>query len=836
MRSRSFVRDGGALAVLALVAALTVMAPAGPASASSTQLGQPEVVINPDGGTQADESDGIRFTLNGAVSPATFVLGSDQIRYRGQPQWRFTGSSPVLRIGTSLYGQAGIGNYVTSFTSLDIVATAGSTRTDGSAGSGSGSATLRYTAVHNTLTYTVDRLVSYTYPNNFVTESYAVTIPTGNTDVVGVYLGGDAAPGGNDSNAVGIMLTSPRRQVISLNPSSGVYSWFRQVPDGRAFDGATSQTFNVPYVDVLDGDYDIGFVADPAPHDAGLMLQWTLGSTPGAHTFSLEQGASIQDVAITESFRSPTADAGETVLLDLDIVNTMLIDATDDGVVVTLPTDLTVAAGVPSLTCPAGTVTAVVGSGTITLAGLSVTTQSNCVASVPVSSTVAGTYTLTRSSAVTSGGLRNSFATTDLTVAAAVPGPPTALVADPGDSEASIAFDAAPDNGSPLTNYESSTDDGGTWTTRGPASTTTPIVLTGLDNDTAYVVRLRAINAVGTGAQSASVTVTPLAAETPTPPPPVATAAATTTTTSPPVAVTTRTAGVDRYATAAAFNADLEPGIEVAYIATGALFPDALAAGPVAGIEGAALLLVEQDAIPAATANELSRLRPVRIVVIGGVAAVSSAVAADLDAFTEGDVTRIAGIDRYGTALALSGAAFTSAVDVVHLASGAGFTDAVSAGPAAGFEHGPVLLVQGRTLDDALAAELLRLTPDTVVIGGGADAVDPAVEAAVAALLPDAEVVRAAGVDRYATSVAIAERVFSDDTDTVFVATGLDFADALGATPAAVRRGAAMVLVPREGTVPDSVLDALGSLGAVDIVVVGGTAAVPQDIVGQLRA
>jgi len=283
------------------------------------------------------------------------------------------------------------------------------------------------------------------------------------------------------------------------------------------------------------------------------------------------------------------------------------------------------------------------------------------------------------------------------------------------------------------------------------------------------------------------------------------------------------------------FSADLEPGVEVAYIATGELYPDALAAGPVAGIEGAALLLVEHDAIPLATSAELTRLRPGRIVVIGGPAAVSTGVATTLANFTSGSVLRIAGVDRYGTALALSRAAFTPEVDVVHIASGEGFTDAISAGPAAGYEHGPVLLAHGTALDDALRAELLRLDPATVVIGGGADAVGGAIERAVADLLPRAGVDRAAGIDRYATSVALAERVLSDTTEVVFVATGLDFADALAATPAAIRARAAIVLVPREGIVPNSVLERFDRLGNVDIIVAGGTDAVPEAIVAQLR-
>jgi putative cell wall-binding protein len=66
--------------------------------------------------------------------------------------------------------------------------------------------------------------------------------------------------------------------------------------------------------------------------------------------------------------------------------------------------------------------------------------------------------------------------------------------------------------------------------------------------------------------------------------------------------------------------------VAVAYVATGTNFPDALAGAAVAGNLGGPLLLVTRDTIPAATAAELSRLKPARIVVLGAAGVVSDAV------------------------------------------------------------------------------------------------------------------------------------------------------------------------------------------------------------------
>ena len=94
-----------------------------------------------------------------------------------------------------------------------------------------------------------------------------------------------------------------------------------------------------------------------------------------------------------------------------------------------------------------------------------------------------------------------------------IPGVPDApLITDvtPGDTQLSIAFSAPNDSGSAITNYSYSTNGGSTWVTLNPASTTSPIVITGLTNSTPYNVAIKAINARGSSASSnIVVTATP---------------------------------------------------------------------------------------------------------------------------------------------------------------------------------------------------------------------------------------------------------------------------------------------------------------------------------------
>jgi putative cell wall-binding protein len=93
----------------------------------------------------------------------------------------------------------------------------------------------------------------------------------------------------------------------------------------------------------------------------------------------------------------------------------------------------------------------------------------------------------------------------------------------------------------------------------------------------------------------------------------------------------TRVSGVDRFATSAAISAaDFAPGVPVAYIANGYNFPDALSGAPVAGIKGGPVLLVEPGSVPDVVKAELTRLHPGKIIILGGVSAVSDLVSQEL--------------------------------------------------------------------------------------------------------------------------------------------------------------------------------------------------------------
>jgi putative cell wall-binding protein len=201
------------------------------------------------------------------------------------------------------------------------------------------------------------------------------------------------------------------------------------------------------------------------------------------------------------------------------------------------------------------------------------------------------------------------------------------------------------------------------------------------------------------------------------------------------------------------------------------------------------------------------------------------------------NTSRVAGPDRYGTAIAISQAAFSSTAPVVYITTGTNFPDALSAAAAAAKEHGPLLLTTPDALPSSVVAELQRLQPSKVVVVGGPSAVSDRVLSQLEALQPNT--VRVFGADRYATSQAIVKYAFDSaplSTRVVYVATGSAFPDALAASGAAGVQGGAVLLVPGAdgGLQGATVQSSLTDVGAQTIAIVGGTVAVSAAIERQL--
>ncbi|WP_430647133.1 cell wall-binding repeat-containing protein [Agromyces sp. GXS1127] len=177
-----------------------------------------------------------------------------------------------------------------------------------------------------------------------------------------------------------------------------------------------------------------------------------------------------------------------------------------------------------------------------------------------------------------------------------------------------------------------------------------------------------------------------------------------------------------------------DPGAEVAYLVDPADAPTSFAAAALAAAQGAPLLAVGSDAVPAATAAELDRLGAQRLVVIGATEVVADSVLEALAHFTTGTVERLAGEGRFGTVAAVAAEGWPSVVDTVYVVNGSD-TAALAAGAALSAAGAPLLTVKRSSVTSDIASEIERLGPNRVVVLGDANAVDGSVLAELSALI-----------------------------------------------------------------------------------------------------
>lgn len=290
--------------------------------------------------------------------------------------------------------------------------------------------------------------------------------------------------------------------------------------------------------------------------------------------------------------------------------------------------------------------------------------------------------------------------------------------------------------------------------------------------------------------------------------------------------------GTNRYVTAA--TAALEryaDGAPVVYVTTGADYPDALTASALAGSEGGPVLLTRSDLLTEVTRATLLELDPERVVVVGGRSAVQDGVVAALESATGLDVERIEGAQRFATAARV--AERFEDPSRVYVATGRDYPDALAAGARAGAQDVPVLLVDTDRVPLDTREVLAQWDLDEVVVLGGRAVVEPGVITELAALT-GADVERVEGDDRYGTAAALAGEIPAGEADTVYLATGLGWPDALAAAALAASSDAPVLLVTERG-LSTPTTTALLRLEAPVLRVTGGDAVITQAVLDALE-
>ncbi|NMX12631.1 cell wall-binding repeat-containing protein, partial [Mobiluncus mulieris] len=276
-----------------------------------------------------------------------------------------------------------------------------------------------------------------------------------------------------------------------------------------------------------------------------------------------------------------------------------------------------------------------------------------------------------------------------------------------------------------------------------------------------------------------------------------------------------RIGGITRVSTSTMLLDNAQNKSEVV-LATGRNFPDGLVAGALAGAtKSGVVLTMGTNAIEPETLNKLKSVGTSKVTIVGGTGAVSQGVEDSLKSAGI-QVVRIAGTDRYDTAFKVydymkaSGKLKLNARGEpygVFVATGKDFPDALAASAVAAKIGTAVVLADtpeqvnrvAGTQPYAVGAQITALMSKTVSMSGWFD-----------------------GKDRYDTANKLVNWSEWRGGNTVMVAVGTNFADALAAGPLAASTGQLLVLAN-----PNSNILKVPA-GTKNLVFIGGEAANPD--------
>ena len=194
------------------------------------------------------------------------------------------------------------------------------------------------------------------------------------------------------------------------------------------------------------------------------------------------------------------------------------------------------------------------------------------------------------------------------------------------------------------------------------------------------------------------------------------------------------------------------------------------------------------------------------------------------------EITRIAGEDRYDTAVQIAKEGFEKGnTPEVVLATGLDFPDALAGAPLAYQMNAPILLTKTKSIPDSVKSALKYFGVEHVTILGGPTAVTKDVETELKKMRITYS--RIYGENRYDTAAKIAGELDPYFSDTAFVTYGGNFPDALSVASIAAIQGSP-ILLTKTKELPAETAKALKNYN--DTYAIGGTAVISSDVFKKL--
>lgn len=302
---------------------------------------------------------------------------------------------------------------------------------------------------------------------------------------------------------------------------------------------------------------------------------------------------------------------------------------------------------------------------------------------------------------------------------------------------------------------------------------------------------------------------------------------------------TQRIYGADRYKTAEAIAEHVNSGqVNSVVLAPGNSYANALPASVLAYKNNAPLLLLDSSASKTVEAfnyikSHLSSTGTIYLV--GDNKLIGYDFVTTLKSMGYSNIIKISGSDIYNTDYLIAKELNISKNTPVVISSGVNFPDALAISSMASSNSYPILLTDGKTLSNDIKAFIAEKQPSKIYITGGTSAITAAVENQLKSTVPNTEITRFAGSDRYETGTLIANQFFTNSKN-IYIASGLNYPDALAGSVLAAKNNSPIVLINpnTKRSVPTSVVQLMVDYREKQVgkslIALGGTTVVPSDI------
>ncbi|MGI8372633.1 cell wall-binding repeat-containing protein [Priestia megaterium] len=158
-------------------------------------------------------------------------------------------------------------------------------------------------------------------------------------------------------------------------------------------------------------------------------------------------------------------------------------------------------------------------------------------------------------------------------------------------------------------------------------------------------------------------------------------------------------------------------------------------------------------------------------------------------------ISRLAGKDRFETAVEISKAGWSKGADTVIISRHDDYADALVSSTLARVKNAPILLTQTNSLNIKTKQEITRLRAKNIIVVGGKPAISDKVVSELKQIVSKVE--RIGGKDRFETAALIGDKLGNSSNEAIIVF-GFNFPDALAIAPYAAKNGIPIYLTKKD--------------------------------------